>query len=70
MFGGKLLKASHSGEVAAYADGEGERKTKKYYISIEDFKKDFFLSDFYVYKNLPIPATASVLIERFHIPIF
>lgn len=27
-------------------------QTKKYYISIEDFKKDFFLSDFYVYKNL------------------
>jgi len=27
-------------------------KSKKYYISIEDFKRDFFLSDFYVYKNL------------------
>lgn len=27
-------------------------QTKKYYISIDDFKKDFFLSDFYVYKNL------------------
>ena len=27
-------------------------QNKKYYISFDDFKKDFNLSDFYVYKNL------------------
>ena len=27
-------------------------QTRKYYISIEDFNKDFYLADFYVYKNL------------------
>lgn len=26
--------------------------TRKYYISFDEFKNDFYLSDFYIYKNL------------------
>ena len=26
--------------------------TRKYYISFDEFRTDFYLSDFYIYKNL------------------
>ena len=51
-----LISKTYGADSCLYALSKDKilviNNTRKYYITIDEFKNDFYLSDFYVYKNL------------------